>query len=515
MERIFRIICDYLVWNGEAIERSKNPPPEPQPPEMPEIPEKDEKKDKKPNFFTAKNVIILGKSLNSSVCKFDYQERRDRLERGNANTIKTLVQVAQITADEKSADNQTIVVEVEDEWTLHLVERIVEHKERLGKCNIVPVPVNQILGQVLSQFSIMPELNAVYSELFSNKGAEFFCVPHEKTDDVNGELKEYLDTHTRSIPMTIMETKSGNYEYFVADEDGDVADRGEPIRSDFTVEPNPDYWLEQCNVVIIGHNSKVRDIIQGFDRFSGEWNREGKPILNVMIIDDEKNLEKQNRYRKIPYINQVVDADVYDYDKISKNVLQFIRSNTGDTSVLILSDDTVPQEDIDSSALTYLIYMQDIIRKCVEDDPSFDRESVDVVVEILNPKNYDVAHNYSADNVVISNRYISKMVTQISTKVSLYEFYCDILTYDEEDADEYKSKELYIKKAKDFYQQIPGPCTAAELIRATYEATPENDKAILLGYTSPNNKMVLFTGDQNKIQVRLTERDKLIMFCNH
>lgn len=29
LKRIFEIICDYLVWNDEAIERSKNPPPEP------------------------------------------------------------------------------------------------------------------------------------------------------------------------------------------------------------------------------------------------------------------------------------------------------------------------------------------------------------------------------------------------------------------------------------------------------------------------------------------------------
>ena len=109
------------------------------------------------------------------MCKFDFHERREMIEKGNSNTVKALVQVAQMTSAEESADNQIIIVEVEDNWTLNLVNKIITHKERLGKCNIIPVPVNRILGQILSQFSIMPELNTVYSELFSNKGAEFFC----------------------------------------------------------------------------------------------------------------------------------------------------------------------------------------------------------------------------------------------------------------------------------------------------------------------------------------------------
>ena len=64
-----------------------------------------------------------------------------------------------------------------------------------------------------------------------------------------------------------------------------------------------------------------------------------------------------------------------------------------------------------------------------------------MIVEILNPKNYDVVHSYNIDNIVISNRYISKMVTQIRQKIELYEFYQDILTYDTADCQEYERKE--------------------------------------------------------------------------
>ena len=70
-------------------------------------------------------------------------------------------QESELTGLEDSWDNQKVIVEVEDPWTMQLVSRVIEHKESHGKSYIVPVSVDHILGQILSQFSIMPELNLV------------------------------------------------------------------------------------------------------------------------------------------------------------------------------------------------------------------------------------------------------------------------------------------------------------------------------------------------------------------
>ena len=464
----------------------------------------------------AKTVILLTKDEQNSVCRFGNLERKDQVSKGNANTIKTLVQVAEMTAAENSADNQTIIVEVEDDWTGNLVQCIIEHKERLGKCHIVPIMVNKVLGQILSQFSIMPELNTVYSELFSNRGAEFFFHKHPWEDDVNGAMKKYLSTHCHAIPLTLLETASGNHAFYVANSEADCARKDEMPASDYRVSVNAMYHLAPRNVVIVGHNSKSEDIMNGFSAFRGEHQIKGaQEILNITVIDDEQNLEKHDYFRSYPYVTKLVAADVYDAAEIREAIENAVDSHTGDTSILILSDDMAATEDIDSAALTFLIYVQDIIFDRQAKDPTFDRESIDVVVEILNPKNYDVVHNYSVDNVVISNRYISKMVTQIGRKQSLFEFYSDILTYDEENAEEFESKELYIKEVSHFFSELPAPCTAAELIRATFDASPEDNKAIVLGYTAPGGKMVLFSGDQRDKQVKLTQRDKLIIFSNH
>ena len=466
----------------------------------------------------ADTIILLTKNSQNSICQFGNIERLEQNEKGNANTLKTLVQVAELTADLNSADNQKIIVEVEDVWTETLVKQIIEYKagkEKQQKCMIVPVPVNRVLGQILSQFSIMPELNTVYSDLFSNRGAEFFFCPHKWEDNVAEAMQRYMETHHRAIPLTLLKTASGNHAYYVADSQADCALQQEPFITDYRVKVNKDYYLLPRNIVIVGHNSKSSDIMSGFDAFRGEHQIPTEEILNITVVDDEKSLERNNYFRDYPYVKDYTAADIHDTDRICHAIEKAIDSHEGDTSILILSDDNALPEDVDSAALTYLIYVQNIIKKRINENPDFNVDSLDVIVEILNPKNFDVVHNYSVNNVVISNRYISKMVTQIGRKQALYEFYSDILTYDQAGAKSYVSKELYIKEVVRFFKELPGPCTAAELIRAVFDATPVDNKAIVLGYTSPGGKTVIFSGDQKNIHVELTEHDKLIVFSNH
>lgn len=465
----------------------------------------------------ANSIILLTKEYQNEICQFGSHERREVLEKGNANTLKTLVQVAQMTSDEASADHQTIIVEIEDDWTAKLVDRIIAHKEKLAKCRIIPIYVNRVLGQILSQFSIMPELNTVYSELFSNRGAEFFAKPQGEKDDVAQATRQYMLTHHCAIPLTVMQTSIGKYAFSVANSNEDCERSAEEEQPALSVKLNMSYQMLPKNIVIVGHNSKCQDIMNGFSSFRGEHNLSEGEILNITVIDDEKSLEHFDYYREYPYVSKTVVADIYDAELIKSTIEEAVDSHEGDTSLLILSDDKAVTEDIDSAALTYLIYVQDIILDRKKKDPDFDRNSIDVVVEILNPKNFDVVHNYSADNVVISNRYISKMVTQIGRKQALFEFYSDILTYDEKGATSYESKELYIKEVDRFFDknEIPAKCSARELIWSVFEASPQNNKEIILGYTSSNGKMTIFSGNQDDIQVELRPKDKLIIFSSH
>ncbi len=466
----------------------------------------------------AKTVVILGNDINNSVCKFEYKEKMDDMSRGNAQTVKTLMQVADITAAADSADNQRIIVEINDDWTEELVAKIIKCKQVDGKCNIVPIRINKILGQILSQFSLMPELNLVYRELFSNKGATFYSKEEPPAEEAaHGEA--YLRTHRHAIPLTFAAYKGKHYGYYMANRDKSIDKTSVFEMSDYRVKLNSDYWIEKKNVIILGHNSKCRDIMRGFATFRNEWGRgEDDEILRITVVDSEKNLEKMDYYKEYSFVTETVAAEIYDRDIICNAIDRMLSTTDEDVSILILSDDSVLNEDIDSGALSNLVYVQDIINTKKENNPDFDVESIDVVVEIIDPKHHDIVNSYSVNNVVISNRYISKMITQIGEKDGMFEFYQDILTYDEAGATSYNSKETYIKKVSSYFDELPKPCTAEELIRAVHTASHAQDKdslAMVLGYVKPGGRICLFEGNQSKIPVVLEERDKIIVFSNH
>ena len=481
----------------------------------------------------AKMIIILGNDINNTVCKFEHNETLDDYGKGNSQTIKILMQVADITADQSSEDNQKIIVEITDDWTFEVVDKIIKYKRvDSKKCNIVPVRVNQILGHILSQFSLMPELNLAYKELFSNKGTTFYTEERSVSDEQE-YIVSYLKNHRHAIPLTVMESDGKPCFYYSAGSEEDIHKVSEIKESDYTVSLNRNYNMEHKNIIILGHNSRCEDIMKGFESFGKEWDYKDdeknkflddkdKQIVRVVVIDDKAHLEKMDYYKKYPFVIDTVPAEIYDNELICETIDRFVSSNKEDTSVLILSDDSALNEDIDANALANLVYVQDIINQKKAKNPDFDVESIDVIVEIIDPKHHDIVNSYSVNNVVISNRYISKMITQIGEKDALFDFYTDILTYDEDESDEYKSKEVYIKKVCRYLNEIPEQTTAQELIRAVYNASIDEsipaDKrypALVLGYVKPGGKMVLFSGDQADVNVKLDKRDKLIMYSVH
>ena len=474
----------------------------------------------------ARSVVILGEDNSHTTCQYEFEQVRQN-DRGNPETIKALMIVSDITSAEYSDDNQKIIVEILDDWTWDLVNRIIHYKQVDGKCNIVPVRVNEILGRILSQFCLMPELNLAYNEFFSNKGTTFYVEQRDNADD-NTYITEYMKSHKRAIPLTTMKSKETNYFFYSSGADSDITRTETFAETSFSVDLNRNYWIETKNVIILGHNSKCRDIMQGFVSFCKEWDYTDSiySILHIIVLDDPQNLEKMNYYADYPFVLDTIPATVYDKDIIVSTIEAFVADNEENTSVLILSDDTAPADEIDSTALAYLIYVQGIISDRKQKIPGFDPESIDVIVEILDPKHHDIVSSYSVDNVIISNRYISKMVTQIGEKEAIFDFYNDILHYDDSDDEtetkKYESKEIYVKKVTDFFNTIPGKCTAGDLIRAVWQASidpdiPEADQypTVALGYVKPEGKITLFRDDQYRQSVQLEEQDKLIVFTNH
>lgn len=465
------------------------------------------------SLLDAKSVIILDDEQNRKIAD-DFK--------GNSKTIKALMQVADIVSKLDSKDNQRIVVEINDDWTEDLVNKIIKYKRIHRKCTIIPIRVDVLLGQLLSQFSVMPNLNLAYRELFSNKGATFF-VDEAKVEDEEAYISEYINTHDKAIPLSSHKTETNDYFYYVATVQGDLNKTTGTPASLIDIKLNHDYWIDRKNILILGHNSNCKEIMKGFKAFSNEWNRKdtNEEILNITVIDDPGYLEKMKYYKEYPFVTETISASVFDKDLIYETVEKFFSVNKGDISILILSDDTVDSDNQDATALANLVYIQEIISNKAKEDPSFLADRIDIVVEIVNPRHHDIVNSYSVRNVVISNRYISKMITQIGEKDSIYDLYNEIFTYDDPDSDCYDSKEIYVKKVTNFFKEIPPECSERDLVYSVWKAStdesiPKSKRSptILLGYVKREGNVYLFNSD-NKDTVKLDSGDKLIVYSNH
>ena len=469
----------------------------------------------------AKAIIILGKDLRSAIR--EGADSEDEAEKGDSRTIKTLIQVVDIASRITSADNQKVVVEIENEWTGDLVDKIIQAKQNIDKCRVVPFRVHTVMGQLLSQFSLMPELNKVYSYLFSNKGTSFFARPEKRPDNSIDFAETYLNTHRRALPLLFIrdDATREDFFYYMADSDKDIdvtADRATGI---CPLKLNPDYWLSEKHVLILGSNSKISNIMDGYVSFCTEWtNTEHPQIVHITIVDDEENHIKAGYYQEYPFVEECVSARITDREQIAEIIKDFVYAHPKDSSILILSDDTVPDDDIDAKMMTYLIYAKDVINRARVNkrDVSF---NVDIIAEVLDPRHVDLVRSYDVDNVVISNRYISKMVTQISEDFARYNLYADIMDYDEMETEVYDGIEIYIKKAGDYFSELPPKNTPVDtVIRSVYEASrrfwgSDMDFAMLLGYIDTRGELHLFGGARDQKTVTLTAEDKLVVFSNH
>jgi len=178
------------------------------------------------------------------------------------------------------------------------------------------------------------------------------------------------------------------------------------------IAANPKKTLEgesvPRSIIIMGHNNNMDCLMKEFDAIRNERNN----ALNIFVVDDEESLASHDYYKDYSGVT-VINADIYDESIIDQNINHFFENALEETTIMILSDDSAEYDDLDSDAFTYLIYIQEEIRRIEATEPEFDRNKLDIIVEILNPRNEDMVKSYGADNVIIGNRYLSRVISQL------------------------------------------------------------------------------------------------------
>lgn len=458
----------------------------------------------------AKAVVILSNDPSDSAADDGRQ-----IEEGNPRAVKALMQAADIVSAGRAEHHPNIIVEITDPWTYDVVQRVISGKALGEKCNIVMFHVEKFLGQLLAQLSIMPEMTPVYDDLFSNKAAAFYTAPVQ-TDDEIGYIRDYLSAHSSAVPLTLLNRNGASFFCYAAGSQRDIGKTHKLNSAGCSVRLN-DMQCESKRVILIGHNSKTEEIMSCYEACLSCRNRDR---LKVTVIDDADSIGRMDGYRRYSFVEEVAESDIYHIDKTFETIDRLLAGTSEEINILILSDDTELDENTDSSALLYLVCIQDHIKRMIQDHPDYDQNRLKTIVEITDPRHYDIVRGYHGVDAVISNRFTGNIITQIGEKESIYDFYKGLLSYSSDQGGQYRKPQL--RKVSSFFRQTPPPCTAYDLVRAVFEASvspseasKERYPALVLGYIKADGEAIVFSGDLSEIHVSLEADDKIIVYTDY
>lgn len=369
--------------------------------------------------------------------------------------MKTLMLVSNLNLK----PSQTILVEVKEQKSVILIKEYIAkniNKER----QILPILPDELMGRLIAQTLIMPELNKVYKELFSFEGAEFYTLPFD-------EVKAYMETHHQAIPVY----RQDDQLYVLADSKNNIYEiRNKPLKTFTKLDIRDQTRYKDKYIVIFGKNHKLPYILDSIKLYE----RENNTHIHVFHLEsnDAKDIEKYTQ----------------DMEKIDH--------------ILILSEDDLSPEEYDSDVLVTLLMTQEIAKKY----------HAEIIIELLDPRHYDIAQSYNVKNTIISNEYVSRLMTQLSKNRLLYDLFIDLLTYDEENSEQ-ETYEVYAYKAKDIIKSSL-PVSFKSKAEAVYSFYMSGNQDYILIGLMHEQTLNIFKGnlDEEKV-IHIEPDDYLIMIC--
>ena len=348
----------------------------------------------------------------------------------DATAIKTMLAITQ--SKKRREKPYHITVQIHDPHN-------VEVAEMVGKDEVEIVQVSDMISRLIAQTCRQSALSIVYSELLGYEGDEiYFQKQPELTGKTFGDvISQYADSCVIGIcpkggtplvnPAMDYVFKDGD-EIMAISEDFDTIRLSPPqshlvdeslITSCRTKQATPETTL------ILGWNWRVPAIINELDNYVAEGS-------NVLVVSTESKANSIVAQKCRQLKNQRVNCMTA--DTTDRQVLNELEVTNFKHIIIISYSDTLDQQQADSISLITLLHLRDITRKL--------EYPMSIVSEMLDQRNRTLAEAAQADDFIVSDHFISLVVTQVSQEKKLNTVFKDLF-----DAD---GSEIYLKLARNY-----------------------------------------------------------------
>jgi len=351
------------------------------------------------------------------------------------------------------------IAEIKNRDSIEKVNVLNKIVDSLKNRTVLPICFDMRLGQIIAQTVIDSKMEELYLSLFSFKDAEVYYLENVSFEEV---LKEY--------PYLTPLGKDSKGVFVLAE-----CDKHLNVKVSFAgkikmIKLKPFKEDKKLDIYIIGRNNKLDFILEAFQEY--------------------KNIY-QNKFNA-QHVNSEGISDL----------LTMINNNKQESTILLLSDTNQEMDELDANVLDSLIFIES----------NLTNKSTNLIVELLDPKNYTIISNFNIRNTIISNKIISLLLSKVALYPKTASFYEDLLTITLDEDNQRDNAQIFIKKASDIFV-LEDKLSFSSIKEFTISFYYSNNKISMpIGFVK-NEKLKLFYGDLVKTSFTI-ERDDYIILIN-
>lgn len=367
------------------------------------------------NPFDTKSIIILGKDNENS----------------DSQIIKTIVAI--ITNPERRAEPYHVTAEMSDKKNFQVAKMV-------GGDEVELILSDEIISRIMVQTSRQSGLSVVYQELMDFDGDEIYFTEEKKM--VGKTFREVLFSYEESAVMGL-QYADGSVE--VNPPMDTVVKPGDRIigitEDDDTLIPTDDLnhvkiakgslilterkETDSEKILIIGWNDRAKHIIEELDYYVAEgtvvdvYSKFGDAIKVVDKLQDT-------------LVN--IDLEFEIMDTTDRETIEYMNLHEYDYIILLCYQNYLAIQEADAQTLITLLHVRNISEK--------DNIKFNMVSEMLDIRNRQLADITSANDFIVSDKLVSLLMSQVSENKYLMRVFEDLF-----DAE---GSEIYIKPAKEY-----------------------------------------------------------------
>ncbi|MEQ9376227.1 MAG: hypothetical protein RIG68_13660 [Imperialibacter sp.] len=367
------------------------------------------------NPVNSKSIIILDKENENS----------------DSQIIKTILAI--ISSPHRRQAPYHITAEIEN-------KRNFEVAKMVGKDEVELILSDDFVSKIMVQTSRQSGLSVVYIELMDFGGDEIYFVEEPKL--VGKTFREAIfsyedsaiigiqfasDNHVEVNPPMSTVIQPGDLMIGVTEDDDTMIVSN---RTNFNLEEDSIRTTEVDvthaeTILLIGWNNRAKTIIQELDNYV-------QPGSSIKIISKFDDAVAPIEKLKKTVSNLTLEFEMV--DTTDRAVLETQKCQTFDYIMLLCYQEYYPIQEADAQTLITLLHLRNI--------SSSSPRKMNIVSEMLDMRNRQLADITSADDFIVSDKLLSLLMTQVAENKYLMRVFEDLF-----DAD---GSEIYIKPVTDY-----------------------------------------------------------------